>query len=313
MLSGVRRTIRERGLLYGGERVIIACSGGPDSMALLDLLHRLKDELRLELIAAGVDHGLREEAAEELALAEREASARGIEFIALKVIVDKRPSLQEAAREARYGALLRLKRERRADKIAVAQHQDDQAETVLQRILRGGGLSALSGIDPAREDGVIRPLIDTPKSALLAHLERFKIPSALDPSNQDRRHERVRIREALLPALRQEDPQIALHLAQLADEAREHRDERRAAIDLELARIPRGNSVSLSAIEEAPAHLRGALLAAFVERELPIRLARPHIELIAGLIEGRGEVLLPEGHQVIRADRRIVLRGVLRV
>lgn len=311
VLSRLRRTIHERGLLYGGERVIVACSGGPDSMALLDLLSRLESELKLELIAAGVDHGLREEAAKELALVEREASRREIEFVALSVEVRQGASLQDAARDARYAALLELKRDRRADKIAIGQHLDDQAETVLQRILRGGGLSGLAGIEPAREDGVIRPLIDIPRADLLAHLKRFDIPFALDPSNLDPRHARVRIREELLPALSKEDPQIALHLSRLADEARAYRARERAAIDYALAQIPRGESVELDWFEAAPEHLRGALLAAFIQKELPIQLSRPHREFIAGLIGGPGEVLLPEGHRILRVDRRIVLDTTL--
>src|SRR5690554_3165106 len=278
-------------------------------MALLDILHRLRAELDLELIAAGVNHGLRQEAKYELRLVQSEAAKRSIEFVELEVEVERRASLQGAARQARYEALLALKRERRAQKIAVGHHQDDQAETVLHRILRGGGFHGLGGIEPARDDGVIRPLIDTPRADLQAHLERFRIPFVLDPTNREHAHERVRIREVLLPMLEEEDPQIRVHLAQIADEARAHRERERVAVDFALARIPRGKTIAIQALELFPTHIRPALLTAFIERELPLRLNRPHRESTAALLRAKGEVLLPGGYQVIRSGQRILLRA----
>ncbi len=196
--------------------MLAAVSGGPDSMALLDVLARLAPKLGFELAAHGVDHGLRPEAERELDLAEKFCRRLGVAFGRTRVRVEPGGNLQARARAARYRALEDAQRVERASLLATAHHADDRAETVLLRLLRGSGPRGL-GVLPARAGERIRPLIRARRADVLLHLERHAIPFATDPSNQDRRYQRARVREELVPLMLELSPGIVGHLNALAD------------------------------------------------------------------------------------------------
>jgi len=225
MLSAVLATITARALLRRGERVVVAVSGGPDSMALLHALWELRARLGLTLEVAAIDHGLRAEARQEVDLVRDRATALGLPFTAVGVDVaaERRGrrgvSLQDAARDARLRALAALARDHDADRVALGHQADDQAETVLYRIVRGTGLAGLAGI-PYRRDVFIRPLLDVTRAQILRYLRRRSIPFVEDPSNADPRFARARIRHAILPTLARENPAVADALRALAAAAR---------------------------------------------------------------------------------------------
>jgi tRNA(Ile)-lysidine synthase len=196
--------------------VLVAVSGGPDSMALLDVLARLAPKLGFELVAHGVDHGLRYEARTELDLAERHARALGVVFERTAVTVAPGGNLQARARAARYAALEAAAARAGSAFIATAHHADDRAETVLLRLLRGSGPRGLAVL-PACVENRLRPLIRARRSDVRLHLARHDVKSAEDPSNRDRRHLRVRVREEVLPLLTELSPGIVEHLNSLAD------------------------------------------------------------------------------------------------
>ena len=170
MLSAVLATIADHELLRAGDRVIVAVSGGPDSMALLHALWELRARLGLTLEVAAVDHGLRADAAREVQLVRERAEALGLPFSAVSVDVTaerrrrRGASLQDAARDARLRALGELARAHGADRVALGHQADDQAETVLYRIIRGTGVGGLAGI-PHRRDVFVRPLLDVTRAA----------------------------------------------------------------------------------------------------------------------------------------------------
>ncbi len=217
LLKLTGRTLREECILARGERILAAVSGGPDSMALLHVLSRLAPRLGFELLAHGVDHGLRAEAGAELDLVERFAKASGIAFGRSRLAVAQGGNLQARARHARYRALERAAERAGGALIATAHHADDRAETVMMRLLRGSGTRGL-GVLPARSGSLIRPMIRARRADILAHLGRHQIDYAVDPSNQDRRYLRVRVRQDLMPALEALSPRIVSHLAALADQ-----------------------------------------------------------------------------------------------
>src|SRR6185369_7796498 len=128
--------------------------------------------------------------------------------------------LQDAARRARLGALTALAKERGARRVALGHQADDQAETVLFRIVRGTGLTGLQGI-PYRRDPFVRPLLDLSRAEILRYLRRRSIPFIEDPSNADLRFARARIRHRHLPALSEENPRVAEALVALAAAARQ--------------------------------------------------------------------------------------------
>ncbi|MET3355160.1 UNVERIFIED_ORG: tRNA(Ile)-lysidine synthase [Xanthobacter viscosus] len=181
-------------------RILIAVSGGPDSIALLHLAARWRAG-RVDgpqLIAATVDHGLRAEAAREAEAVGAFASKIGVPHHIL-VWRGSKPAhgIQEAAREARYGLLADAARKAGATALALAHTRDDQAETVLFRLARGSGFSGLSGMrgDAARHGlALLRPFLDTPKARLVATLEAAGVAFVRDPSNNDLRFARPRLR-----------------------------------------------------------------------------------------------------------------------
>jgi tRNA(Ile)-lysidine synthase len=197
--------------------VVVAVSGGGDSIALLHVLGRLRAELDITLFAHGVDHGLRPEAAAELDLAERLAREWGIDFSRTELALTAGGNLQARAREARYAALDAERERRGARWVATAHHANDRAETVLLRILRGAsprGLAVLPAASPAR----LRPFIRSPGGAITSHLARHGLPFASDPSNRNSRFLRTRIRHELIPLLEDIAPGATAHLNHLADE-----------------------------------------------------------------------------------------------
>ncbi len=309
IVARVRRTLSERALLAGGERVLVACSGGPDSAALLHVLHRLASELRLALHAASVDHGLRSDAARDVEVAGELAARLGVPFSPLSVRVDRSgASLQGKARRARYDALLAEAARIGASALAVGHTLDDQAETVLSRILRGSGVVGLAGIEPRREDGVIRPLIDCRREDVHAHVAPHALPFRLDPSNQNESFERVRLRRSILPLLASEEPAVAVHLARLADDARSLRALAEDAATELLDAAGRGEAALDAALLSAAAPpVRASALSAWVRALTGRAASRAHVESLVRTLGGRGETLLPNDlrvrleHDVLRA------------
>jgi tRNA(Ile)-lysidine synthase len=222
MLSTILRTIRAHALAQPGDVVIVAVSGGPDSMALLDALGRLGPTLPLALEVATVDHGLRPEARAEAELVRARARALGLPWHGLRVDAAAarrgHASLHDAARRVRLGALEELAGARGAV-VALAHQADDQAETVLFRIVRGTGLRGLAGI-PYQRGPFIRPLLDVTRAEISRYLARHAIPFVEDPSNADARFARARVRHHLMPLLAAENPRVREALVGLAAAAR---------------------------------------------------------------------------------------------
>ncbi|WP_420133527.1 tRNA lysidine(34) synthetase TilS [Rhodopseudomonas sp.] len=186
--------------------IVLAVSGGPDSLALMWLAARWRKALKRgpALSVVTVDHGLRPESAREARAVKQIAQALGLPHRTLRWAGDKPASgLQAAARDARYRLLVRAAKSAGAGHIVTAHTRDDQAETVLMRLSRGSGISGLAAMARETErDGLVlaRPLLDISKQRLTATLKRARIAFATDPSNADPRFTRPRLRE-LMPLL----------------------------------------------------------------------------------------------------------------
>lgn len=307
VVARVRRTIAERRLLAPGHHVVVACSGGPDSVALADALARLQRELGVTLVVASVDHGLRSDAARDVEAVGELAERLELPFRPLRVEIERGGSVQAAARSARYEALHRLAASEGARRIAVGHTRDDQAETVAARMLRGAGLDGLRGIAPRRADGVVRPLVDCRRGDLRAHLAWAGLEAREDPTNADPHFERVRLRHRVLPALQQEEPHTVDHLAALADEARAAaRARRRRALRL-LARAQADDgALAVEPVAQAPEELRRAALRMWAARRTGTQPDRRHVDALERALQGRGEVLFKGGWGVRRAGTHLV-------
>lgn len=267
----VGRACRELGVL--GRPLLVAVSGGVDSMVLLDVLAGLQEETGSRLTVAHVHHGLRgAEADEDQNLVARAAAARRLPFLARRVaprtLRDEggsrsRPTLQEAARVLRRRALLEMADEAGAPHVALAHHRDDQVETVLLRIFRGTSPEGLGGIAERSQGGrLVRPMLRVPRAEIEAHARAVGLAWREDASNQDPSYARNRLR---------------LRLRELADELGPGWD--RALSDLAEAQRREGEWLEIELAAVAPRWMEtapegGLRLAAEGWETLPEALAR---------------------------------------
>jgi tRNA(Ile)-lysidine synthase len=223
----VLQSIRETRMLVPGDRVGVAVSGGGDSVALVRLLERLREELGITVFVIHFDHGLRgPESEADARFVERLARERGLELILERSDVAATAArhkwnLEDAARRLRYAFFTRVVEEGRATRIAVAHTQDDQAETVLAHLLRGTGPAGLAGIYPVA-GAIVRPLLGHRRDELREYLRDFGQDWREDSTNLDARRGRARIRHQLVPLLEHDFSPLAVHrLARLARLSRE--------------------------------------------------------------------------------------------
>lgn len=219
----IERFIAEQQLVEPGDTVIVAVSGGADSVALLDVLASLAT-LRLNLVPAHLNHLLRgEESDRDEEFVRQIAAGYGLTPEVRRVDVAATAaapglSLEEAGREARYAFFRELAGRYGAKSIALAHHRDDQAETVLMRLLRGSAGSGLSAIRPRGEDGLlVRPLLAVSRLEIETYLAKAGLEWREDSSNRDTGFLRNRVRHELLPLLRGYNPRISESLGQTAE------------------------------------------------------------------------------------------------
>jgi tRNA(Ile)-lysidine synthase len=326
LLDRVRRTIERHGLVARGERVLVALSGGPDSVALVDLLLELQSAG--DLTVAGVahfNHQLRgaDADADERFCRELAASlSLSIEVGTADVRRAARQSgrsIEDAARAIRYEFLERAATSLNADVIAVGHSRDDQAETFLLRLVRGAGPRGLGGIFP-RAGRVVRPLLEIPRDDLREYADGRGLKWREDETNRDLTIPRNRVRHELIPYLQREfSPGIVEVLAREAAIARDDDDRlEREAIDLATSIVLRDTGGTIELDAAALRQLHPALQARVARRALSAVSAAGHIgfdqvQRVLDLARGRrqdGSVSLP-GCQVSLATGRIVVGPAL--
>ncbi|MDD5655171.1 MAG: tRNA lysidine(34) synthetase TilS [Candidatus Omnitrophica bacterium] len=247
ILDTVRQAIKRYRMLDKGDKVLIGVSGGPDSVSLLYILSALRKEFKLNLHIAHLDHMLRADSAKDREFVEGLAGMLKIPVISESIDVMRlaeKGSLEEIAREARLAFFFRTAKKIKADKIALGHTRDDQAETILMRIIRGSGLYGLSGILPKRRIAgfqVIRPLIEVPRRQIAAFLKKKKAGARQDPSNLEDIYFRNRVRNKLLPLLRKQyNPNIGELLANMAQGVAADYEYLNAAAGKALLRLKKG-------------------------------------------------------------------------
>jgi len=218
ILNSVLITNKKYKMFFGGEKILVGLSGGPDSVSLLHILDNFKDKFRFTLSAIYVDHMLRpDETPSEIEFCKSLCNKLSVQFFVKSVDVknfakEQNLNIQEAARQLRYYAYEEKAWEIKADKIALAHTADDQAETLLMRLFRGSGTTGLSGIPPVRKH-FIRPLIEIERKEIEEFLEQNKIDYITDSSNMKKDYLRNRIRLTLMPLLKNINPDITTVLS----------------------------------------------------------------------------------------------------
>lgn len=205
LIESVLNTIRKNAMFKSNDRVIVAVSGGPDSICLLHILYVLREELNITLFAAHVNHCLRGiEADKDELYVESFCKNLGIEFKSLKININdvakkRNISCESAGREERYKFFKKLKAELKAQKIAIAHNANDQAETILMRIIRGAGLNGLIGIRPVRDNIFVRPLIHNTRDEIEKYCNDNNLQPRIDKTNFQTVYSRNKIRLELIP------------------------------------------------------------------------------------------------------------------
>jgi tRNA(Ile)-lysidine synthase len=289
-------TISRHDMIRQGDLVVVAVSGGPDSVCLLHILHELKDALHLGLVAAHFDHGLRPaEDESETAFVRGLAESLGLPFETEKgrLLAKKTSgSREEVARSSRYAFLERVKKKHKAGRIAVGHHLNDQAETILMRLLRGSGPLGLTGIPPCRDGSIIRPLIELERHEIEQYLKAEKLAFVTDSSNLDTDYLRNRIRREIMPLLVQHQPKLVNLLGQTAEIIRDEHEylERitEAWLKNEVISLPDHScEISIDSFLDLPVPLRrraARQLIGKLKKDLR-RIAWDHIEAIMKLAE----------------------------
>jgi tRNA(Ile)-lysidine synthase len=332
MLEKVLKYIREQQLLMPGERVTVACSGGADSVALLHALAALRDELGVVLSVAHFHHQIRGiEADVDQKFVEELAAKLHVDFYsgsgnAPQHAVERKISLETAARDLRHQWFVDLIKQGKAHKIATAHTLDDQAETVLMRILRGTGTRGLAGIAPAQATKhLVRPLLATTRREVEGYLKAKGQCWREDSSNSDLGHTRNRVRHMLLPLLEREfNPAIRQTLADLANLAQAEEDYWNNELSSMLPRLVHegkptrsGRSASgdaqgvlaldLSGLRSLPLAVRRQVIQRTALR-FGVSLEFKHIQQLTGLAEdGKPgtKLVLPDGLGANRTVREL--------
>jgi len=311
-----------KALLPDGCRLLVAVSGGSDSVALLHLVARYARGGRLAPTVAHLDHGLRRGSRTDRRFVERLATELSLPCLAeRREVPDLRrraESPEEAARRVRRAFLIEVAAKCRADHIATGHTLDDQAETVLMRLVRGAGATALTGMAPRGPGPFVKPLLHLERETLRAWLRSGNIPFREDPSNRDLRFDRNRVRKLALPMLRETlNPRAARHLVKAAGRFREDAllvDEMARGAYLAWTRVEKSGTVALDAkaLAEAPPPLANRVAGLALRRAGADarRIATRHIEALIDLARGgSGRELHLPGRIVARKARRWLRLG----
>lgn len=286
----LREHARDAGLFPEPGLALLAVSGGPDSMALLDLCADAREALGVGLAVGHVDHGIHPDSAAVAREVAAQAARYGVPCHTVRLELG--PSATETeARRARYRALRGLQRDLGARYLVTGHHADDQVETVLYRVLRGSGVAGLAGIPPTGSDGLVRPLLPFTRRELADWARQRALPVHADPANVDPRHDRSWVRQHLLPELRRRFADVDDRLLEVAADAARHRRAWSAVLDtlptLVLARGERWIEVARSPLHGYHKTLSEALLRA-AAREVGCRIGpRRAARLLRFVMEGR--------------------------
>ena len=211
MEQKVLDTIKKYNLIEDRDRVVVGVSGGPDSISLLNILNNFQKNktLNFEIIAAHVNHQIREEANDDEEYVREYCEKNKIKFYAKRIDVIKyannnKIGLEEAGRNLRYDFFDEILKKENANKIAIAHNKNDRAETIIMNIIRGSGISGLRGIEPIRENKYIRPIIECERDEIEKYAEENKLKPRIDKTNFENDCTRNKIRNIVLPYIKKE-------------------------------------------------------------------------------------------------------------
>ena len=231
LIRTINHTLKSHNLFPENSRILVACSGGPDSMALLYLLQDIATHRHTtyKIGVAIVDHCIRPESKDEVLWLQHQVEELGLPFYSATFDVPRlskeyKKSEETIGRQVRYQWLTEIAQSEGYDYISVAHHKDDQAESILAHIIRGSGLNGLTGMSVVQSEyaiPVVRPLLDVTKENLLAYIGTKQISYCVDSTNEDVRYQRNRIRHRIIPELEAVNPAVVDAIVRLGSSVNE--------------------------------------------------------------------------------------------
>ncbi|BCB01938.1 tRNA lysidine(34) synthetase TilS [Bacillus sp. KH172YL63] len=318
--TSTKEFIHAHRLILNGDRILVAVSGGPDSLALLHFLHSNKEVWGAEVIAAHLDHMFRgEESYQELLFVEQFCRQREIPFFSERIDVQKEidrtsGSLQDTARHIRYEFLMNVMDESGATKLALGHHGDDQVETILMKMTRGAAGRSRAGIPykrPVAGGDIIRPFLSVTKEDIEEYCVTHSLFPRRDPSNQKEVYTRNRFRKTVLPFLKNENPHVHLQFQRFSEELEEDEGYLEELTRVELNKVW-NNTKDFSSLHidgflamAQPLQRRGInLILNYLYKVRPPSLSSIHIYDVLGILKGKTpnvSIDLPKGLKVTRA------------
>ena len=292
----VLSTILDHNMVQDGDLVVVAVSGGADSVCLLRILSELRDTLAMSLIVAHLNHGLRpledEKETEFVVGLAGEFNLPLAQEKARNLLKVPGTSLEEEARITRYCFFEKILSAHDAQKVALGHNMNDQAETVLMNLLRGSGLGGLSGIPPIRENRYIRPLIQVTSDEIHAYLKDKNMSFIVDSSNLEKKYLRNKIRLDLIPLLLGYQPRFIEHLGELASLCREKNrsieEEARKCLKNATLHASQGvMDLSIGVLKDLPMSTRFDVIREAIKqiRGTLRRINREHVKAVSDLID----------------------------
>ena len=222
MINAVLKTIEKYNLIDADDKIVLGVSGGPDSLFMLDILNKLKENLKITLIVAHINHMIRKEADEEEQFVKDFCQKLGVEFYSKRIEAQKyannnKIGLEEAGRKLRYEFFEEVCEKTGAKKVAVAHNKNDKVETIIMHALRGSGISGLQGIQP-KNNKIIRPIIEIERTDIEKYCEEQNLNPRIDKTNFDNTYTRNKIRNVVIPYIKEEfNPNILETLTRLSE------------------------------------------------------------------------------------------------
>ena len=224
MKEKVKEIIKKYNLINTGDKIVLGVSGGPDSIAMLDILRQLKSEMEFEIYVVHINHSIRgEDADEDEEYVKNYCRKYEIECFTKKIDVPtiartEKIGTEEAGRKVRYEYFEEILKETGSNKIAIAHNKNDNVETIIMHLLRGSGISGLKGIEPIRENKFIKPLIECDRQEIEKYCEENNLQPRIDKTNFENECTRNKIRNIVIPYIKKEfNPNIIETMTRLSD------------------------------------------------------------------------------------------------
>lgn len=224
MKEKVKETIKKYNLINSGDKIILGVSGGPDSMAMLEILRQLKDEMNFEIYVAHINHNIRgKDADEDEKYVKKYCKNHNIKCFSKKIDVptisrSEKIGTEEAGRKVRYEYFDEILKETNSNKIAIAHNKNDKVETIIMHLLRGSGVSGLRGIETIRENKFIKPLIECDRQEIEKYCEENHLQPRIDKTNFENDCTRNKIRNIVIPYIKEQfNPNIIETITRLSD------------------------------------------------------------------------------------------------